>query len=112
MIIVSLAEARQRGLKRYFTGLPCVHGHIAERLIANQTCAECQKTMASTRRYQKSDKHKAAKKRDYIKHKKKRLAQQYDWVTRNLDRVKWNKHQHYLANDHIYKAHSAISKLR
>lgn len=33
--------ARERGEKRYFTGLPCKLGHIAERQISNGTCVEC-----------------------------------------------------------------------
>lgn len=26
---------------RYFTGLPCINGHISERLISNRSCIEC-----------------------------------------------------------------------
>ena len=29
------------GLKRYFTGKPCKHGHVAERLSHNGSCLEC-----------------------------------------------------------------------
>lgn len=35
------AAAREQGLKRYFTGYPCAHGHIAERLVGNGGCTEC-----------------------------------------------------------------------
>ena len=28
--IISHAEAKAQGLKRYFTGKPCKHGHVAE----------------------------------------------------------------------------------
>ena len=34
-------EARELGLKRYMDGLPCVHGHICERLVVNAGCIEC-----------------------------------------------------------------------
>jgi hypothetical protein len=33
--------ARASGATRYFTGLPCPRGHIAERQTANATCVEC-----------------------------------------------------------------------
>lgn len=33
--------ARERGETRYFTGLPCKFGHIAERQISNGTCVDC-----------------------------------------------------------------------
>lgn len=41
MKIVSRAEARALGLKRYFTGEPCKYGHIAERNTKKSTCLAC-----------------------------------------------------------------------
>ena len=41
MEIISRAQARQRGMRRYFTGKPCENGHIAERQVSNWTCLEC-----------------------------------------------------------------------
>lgn len=48
MEIISRAEARKRGLKRYFLGpaKPCPHGHIAERLTSNGTCVVCTRAKA------------------------------------------------------------------
>jgi hypothetical protein len=34
-------EAHAKGLKRYFDGKPCKHGHIAERYVANAGCIMC-----------------------------------------------------------------------
>jgi hypothetical protein len=39
--IISRKAAREAGAKRYFTGDPCKHGHIAERLEVNGSCCEC-----------------------------------------------------------------------
>lgn len=41
MEIITRAEARERGLTRFFTGLVCKHGHIVERLTSNGGCIEC-----------------------------------------------------------------------
>lgn len=41
MKIVSLAEARDAGLPRYFTGVPCKRGHVAERFTCDKHCSEC-----------------------------------------------------------------------
>jgi len=41
MEIVSLSQAKQLKLTRYFTGKPCKHGHIAERSTINRSCIEC-----------------------------------------------------------------------
>jgi hypothetical protein len=42
MIIKNRAEAIKDGDKTYFTGKPCKHGHISERLIMG-ACLECKK---------------------------------------------------------------------
>jgi hypothetical protein len=38
---ISRAEARARGLKRYFTGVSCMKGHVAPRYSANCKCVIC-----------------------------------------------------------------------
>lgn len=40
-MIVTLREAREKGLSRYFTGKPCKHGHTADRLVSNRRCSVC-----------------------------------------------------------------------
>lgn len=37
------AEAKALGLKRFTTGMPCKHGHIAERMTSCGTCCVCRK---------------------------------------------------------------------
>ena len=44
-VIISPSEARALGLKRYFTGKPCKHGHVAERKI-NGNCVDCSREYA------------------------------------------------------------------
>jgi len=34
-------HARANGFPRYFTGKPCKHGHVVERITANGTCVTC-----------------------------------------------------------------------
>ena len=43
MEIISRKEAKQKNLKRYFTGKPCLRNHIAERLVSTKSCIECNK---------------------------------------------------------------------
>ncbi len=46
MEIVSKEEAVRLGLKLYFTGVPCIHGHICERRarkFGGGECVECQR---------------------------------------------------------------------
>jgi len=37
----SVAEARKIGSSRYFTGKPCVHGHVAPRATSSMQCCGC-----------------------------------------------------------------------
>ena len=41
--VISRAEAKAQGMKRYFTGKPCKHGHVAERNTRLAYCYECSK---------------------------------------------------------------------
>ena len=41
MEIISREEAKAKGLKRYFTGEPCIRGHYSERLVSNKVCFSC-----------------------------------------------------------------------
>jgi hypothetical protein len=52
MEVISRKEAKERGLKRYFTGKPCKHGHVAERFI-NRICVECSRS--ATRRWREEN---------------------------------------------------------
>jgi hypothetical protein len=42
MEIISRQEALARGLKRYFTAMPCPDGHVAERNVQSKGCLTCQ----------------------------------------------------------------------
>jgi ribosomal protein L44E len=47
--VIARQAALTRGLKHYFTGKPCPHGHVAKRIVANYHCVECKND--SQRRY-------------------------------------------------------------
>lgn len=38
---ITRAEAKERGLKRYFTGKSCSRDHVDERLVSNAACVAC-----------------------------------------------------------------------
>ena len=39
--IISRDAAKQKGLKRYYTGTPCKYGHDAERFVLSYLCVKC-----------------------------------------------------------------------
>ena len=56
MEITTRNEARQSGSKRYFTGIPCKRGHIAERTTGDAACVECSRLRSSAARESDPDK--------------------------------------------------------
>lgn len=62
--IITRVDAKARGLKKYFTGLPCKCGHLAERYVSDCSCTGCfDKEKISARR-----------KREYVENKEKILS--------------------------------------
>lgn len=49
--VISRKAAVHRGLKRYYTGKPCIHGHIAERYCASGRCAQCDICLQKSQEY-------------------------------------------------------------
>lgn len=47
MEVIARKEAKERGLKRYFTGKPCKHGHVSERDVSDRSCVECKRERSS-----------------------------------------------------------------
>jgi len=48
--IIGRNEASALGLKRFFTGEPCKHGHVAERDVNSRECMECSRERTRRRR--------------------------------------------------------------
>jgi 5-methylcytosine-specific restriction endonuclease McrA len=59
--IISRAEAKARGLKRWFSGEPCKQGHTAERSTAHGVCIECR--LANFKAWEKAN---PARRKAYI----------------------------------------------
>lgn len=64
MQIISCNAAKEKGLKRYFTGKPCKHGHIAERHVTGG-CVVCANADQARYYHQSPEKYKL-KNREYF----------------------------------------------
>jgi 5-methylcytosine-specific restriction endonuclease McrA len=82
MKFISRKQALVLGLKTYFTGAPCKHGHVAPRAAVDRGCRECSR-LQGKRRYEKS----ANSMNAY--HKARRLAEPE--VVRERDRAAYQK---------------------
>tara|TARA_X000000950_G_C13764476_1_gene598277 strand:- start:560 stop:910 length:351 start_codon:yes stop_codon:yes gene_type:complete len=43
--IISCKEAKAKGLTFYFTGKPCIRGHIAKKRVSDRSCIECKRIL-------------------------------------------------------------------
>lgn len=41
-VVISRADAFANGQRRYFTGVECKRGHLAQRFVSTGACVECQ----------------------------------------------------------------------
>lgn len=72
MQILTHKEAKDKRVKRYFTGQPCNnHGHICERLTSSGECIECKKLREARKYREDSSSHK-----EYYQKNRDRLLQQ------------------------------------
>ena len=53
--VMTRREAKEKGLKKYFLGEACVHGHIARRSVKDSKCLRCG-LGRGTRHYQRNKK--------------------------------------------------------
>jgi hypothetical protein len=87
MEIISRKEAKEKGLLHYFTGIPCIHGHIARRRVNDRNCAECDKLHKTLYRYRHPERSKEIKKVGYYKYRDRHLATRKKYVQNNKAKV-------------------------
>ena len=94
--IVTRAEAKAAGLRRYFTGQSCKYGHIAERTLLKHMCLAC-KNAASRDAYRANLEKELARRALWKKQNRARINErQREARARNKERdrqwrIAWNK---------------------
>jgi hypothetical protein len=77
---ISKKEAEQKGLIFYFTGKPCKHGHISERLVKGGACRTCKNLAGEIRRNENRE--------EYNKYCREKKKQSYSTEKRREQYVK------------------------
>ena len=83
MKLITRKEAKELGLKRYFTGKPCKHGHVAERLVSSDGCRECNAERQREWREENKERFAEIKHKYYEKNKEKILEQKRKYREEN-----------------------------
>lgn len=92
--VITREEAKTAGLRFYFTGDPCKHGHVAQRNVKTTACVECH------RQHQRADREKRRaflckrSREDYAQRRsenpslhEKALERRRQWYEQNKDRA-------------------------
>jgi hypothetical protein len=125
--MISRANAQAQNLPRYFTGVACKHGHVAERYTASKTCCECanataNKTKAKDRaKYsaqavkwgkQNPEKRAQYQRTQNTKHPGKRNLWTMNYRTAKATRMpKWLNEGHLFEMESVYTYCSALRKI-
>jgi hypothetical protein len=100
MRVVSRKEAKEKGLLRYFTGVPCKAGHVAERTTSSCICLECQ----ATRRANNLAAERVYQNKWYHKNKKEISGRQRARYLQNLESQRLRSKAKYAANKEAIRA--------
>ena len=87
---ITREEARQQKLTRYFNGLSCKHGHIAERLVSTNACVVCSRKASAQWKIDNREAKLASSKRYYQKNKEK--------ITQSLKQYRIDQKEHFWDN--------------
>lgn len=123
--IISRQEAKQLGLKRYFTGELCKRKHLDYRSTADGRCLFClrektkkyneknrDKVLETRNKYYENNKEKRRElgRKLYYKNKERQLRLHKIWVKNNPEKVKIMKKRHYIRHKDKYIMMSSLYK--
>lgn len=78
--------ARAIGQKTYFTGKPCLKGHVGNRSVANGSCVKCNRDHANRKRLENPELDREKSRQWYAKNKEKATAWKREWVSKNREK--------------------------
>ena len=110
--IITRKEAQARGLIRYFTGTPCIHGHIDERNTSTAICIPC--GLKHRRGYYAKDPKRGSRKSvEWAKANPEKAKAKVDkWVEENRERSRAIKKKWAANNPDLIRADNANKRAR
>lgn len=101
--IISKEQAIERGLIKYFTGEPCVNGHVCERYVSNDFCFEC--SGIYHKKYKEKNRERIAARMKEWKKKNKLRHRQLNKISRerNIEKARERSKTYIKNNPHIQR---------
>ena len=110
--ITKWSQAKAQGLATYFNGIPCKHGHIAERRTNSGGCLICNKTYIRKYKPAKNAEH-AAKRASYVrKYQKANKDKIKAYLKISGKKINKNKRDKYHTNIHYRIKSLSASRIR
>lgn len=117
--VISRRDAIKQNLPRYFTGKPCKHGHLSERIVANKTCLVCSNLAANRSKekdrpkyYQSSltwARNNPSKTAEYQRASNRRNPGRRNHLTANYRNAKAKRMPNWLSNDDLWVIEEAYT---
>lgn len=105
--IVSRKEARKSGLSRYYTGVPCKHGHYSDRSAKDSTCIACRDARTKAWAEANADRAKANRDRWRAENRERDLVAKRRYAEANKERTNARSREYYRANA---ERHGALTR--
>lgn len=103
--ITTRKQAKSLGVKRYFTGKECVHGHINYRTAVRGVCCECNRINESSR-------YKKMRAADPEKFKEENRKKSAAWLAKNIESGRAHKRKYAENNREKERIRSRLKSLR
>ena len=87
VLLISRKDAKAQGLLRYFTGDPCLHGHIAERATISNRCLSCAAEKARAKRLKNPELNRIAVKKYSLKNVDKEASRKRNFQLKNREKI-------------------------
>jgi 5-methylcytosine-specific restriction endonuclease McrA len=103
--VITRKDAKEAGLTKYFTGKPCLRGHIAERYVGCGKCTDCQAIYLD--KYRKNNREKyLSRLRDYHQRNRERvLSRQRDYYEKNSEQLREKTRNYFKENPEVKRKH-------
>jgi hypothetical protein len=85
MEVINKKEAKEKGLKDFFTNVPCKYGHVVARSVANGGCRQCIRNVANKARAKNPELNRQQCREWYAKNKEHAKQWKIDWIANNRD---------------------------
>ena len=106
--VISRKDAKLQGLKRYFTNLPCAHGHVSERRVGNGECLGCAAIRLNDWREKNPEARALHRKKHKELHRDKENQQHKNWLNANQARKEKYRLQKNAATSAWQKNNSSV----